>query len=168
MKNIIAVLIAFVFVAAVSKDGEELIKNTVAIGIIAVIVFLSFVYKGYSKAGNNKKNEDDDEDYLEEMRTKIVGVTNTNDDGTSRQENIKKYVKKGMKLYPYVTTYNNNDAIEVYAKKDDKSTMIGYLRQSIANEIGYLGDDDIDITVLSVTGGTKKKPTLGVNVLLRY
>ena len=84
--------------------------------------------------------------------TKVVGVTYSNDDGTSRQE-ILSHCMIGEPVGFYYYTYNGQPA---YAVISDHG-QIGHLSQKIATDLDQTyGDDDTYISgqISDITGGT--------------
>ena len=114
-----------------------------------------------------------------ELHTKIRGVTlpepYTN---IPRQKLIKKYVRKGTELIPYWEKDNPKDPLAVALYLVRKPCFICKKRRY---HLGYLGGfpgklaatliehkTPFRVIVSSVTGGTRKKPTRGVNLRLIY
>ncbi len=84
--------------------------------------------------------------------TKVVGVTYSNDDGTSRQE-ILSHCMIGEPVGFYYYMYNGQPA---YAVISDHG-QIGHLSQKLATDLDRTyGDDDIYISgqISDITGGT--------------
>lgn len=103
------------------------------------------------------------------FHTKVVGVSHDNPDGSSRQQLIRKHCKKGvmMMLVPEPDNTFDPNAVAVYVYK---SKLIG---KSIRAQIGYLKSDvakefhtmtKVHAKIADVTGGTKDKATMGVNL----
>lgn len=104
------------------------------------------------------------------MRTKVVGVTHDNKDGTNRQEIL--YL---MKEYDF---YEKGDTLKLVHEKDNpadpnavmvlnrKGQCIGYLNAKIAEPISQMLDDGYKVyaELLNITGGTDSRPTLGCNI----
>lgn len=98
-----------------------------------------------------------------EIRTKLVGVTFDNPDGTNRQEIIRREVRKGMKLVAVPEPDNPVDpnAITVCVRyRFGRSSQVGYLSASLARDLAGM---PLAIEVLEVTGGKSGK-VYGVNV----
>lgn len=100
------------------------------------------------------------------IRTKAVGVTHRNDDGTSRQELIE-YLRPGETLELVRDRYNEHDsnAVEIL---DGGGIQLGFLRRALAAKIAPLMDDGIpvDAVVTEVTGGDYGE-NFGLNIELR-
>lgn len=92
--------------------------------------------------------------------SKVVGVTFGNDDGTSRQEYIKK-LKPGQELiFKPVPTPEYPDAIGVFTLK---GKQIGHVKADLATELKERYPDNyMNVTVSEVTGGGGK--TYGCNI----
>ena len=104
------------------------------------------------------------------MRTKVVGVTHDNKDGTNRQE-ILYYMKE-------YGNYEKGDTLKLFHERDNpvdpnavmvlnnKGQCIGYLNAKIAEPISQMLDDGYKVyaELLSITGGTDSRPTLGCNI----
>jgi hypothetical protein len=102
---------------------------------------------------------------MENIYSKISGVTHHNADGTSRQEIIAELCFDGQPLLlmrePNQYSYDN---IGVYV-----AYQVGYVNPEIAGVLAALLDSGgvVDAHITDVTGGTEDKPTLGVNVEFR-
>ena len=110
---------------------------------------------------------------MRELRTKVVGVTHDNEDGTNRQRHIRK-CRKGDSLSLRHNPENPHDscAVEVHHERGfffATSNQIGFIRRDLAPEIvGYLdAGGRIDCEIMEVTGGTWTKPDRGVNIKIR-
>lgn len=102
---------------------------------------------------------------FKKIKTKVVGVSFKNDNGTSRQKYISKsfvgekihIIHKPIKGHP--------NALAVY---NSRHCQIGHLSSELASEV--VKDMNKDYIVLgkitSITGGEKEKPTLGCNIEL--
>lgn len=104
----------------------------------------------------------------EEIRAKVLWVTKANKDGTSRQELIRQHARSGSRLR---VKFEDDGEAAVYLEKPggflrkDQHYQIGYLRNSTAYNARRWMDEgrELYLEVLNVTGGTKDKPTCGVN-----
>jgi hypothetical protein len=113
--------------------------------------------------------------------SKLAGVSHPNDDGTSRQNYIRKFCKPGMRLVVVREPANPYDpnAIAVFVEVSSLLFLrtryqIGYLKNydgggrdkpgELARHIDNGGR--LEVTIADVTGGTKDKAALGVNVLI--
>jgi hypothetical protein len=102
---------------------------------------------------------------MENIYSKISGVTHHNADGTSRQDIIAELCFNGQPLLlmrePNQYSYNN---IGVYV-----TYQVGYVNPEIADVLAAFLDDGgiVDAQITDITGGTENKPTLGVNVEFR-
>lgn len=100
--------------------------------------------------------------------TKIAGVTHQNQDGADRQQLIKKYCEKGnpVLLIPEPDNEFDPNAIKVcvageqlgYINRDLAEIMSNRMRKG-QNYYGFISN---------VTGGEKRKKTIGVNLLIVY
>lgn len=124
------------------------------------------------------------ETQVKEIYTKVVGVTHKDPhSGIDRQWLIKKFVHPGTKLIPQLEPTNpyDPDAVMLWLKVKRKPLLkllsgkdlhfhIGYLQRELAKDIARIlrSKRRVDITVLEITGGTKAKPTCGMNIVLRY
>lgn len=102
---------------------------------------------------------------MRSIRTKAVGVTRRNDEGTSRQDIIEGLTSCDQ-LELIRDQYNEHDenAVEVH---DPTWGQIGFIKRDLAAKIAPLMDEDVPIEaiVLDVTGGDGTN--LGVNIELR-
>jgi len=102
------------------------------------------------------------------IKTKIVGVTRKNSDGTKRQdllEMLKRHREKELVLMPEPDNPASDHAIAVYDRTGDQ---LGYLKDDLAEE---LFDELQEIgtayaEVLEVTGGDGK--SYGCNIEIPY
>jgi hypothetical protein len=100
-------------------------------------------------------------DLVKEVRTKVVGVTFTNDDGERRQDIIadRCYASDQVALREF--TYEGAPAYAVYVRGE----QIGNLPADLAQDLHDLPDDYvIDGYITEVTGGDGRK--YGVNLRL--
>ncbi len=99
---------------------------------------------------------------MENIYSKLAGVTRQNPDGSDRQEIIEALAYNGQPLFlfrePNQYSYNN---IGVYV-----AFQIGYVNPELADELAPLIDEGVPIEaqITDITGGTEDKPTQGVNV----
>jgi len=115
---------------------------------------------------------------MKEIRTKIRGVTFDDPvNNIPRQKIIRRFIRPGTKLLARLEPNNPADAeaVAVWLKKRAfvfwaVEYHLGYLVHSVAQDVRkqILNDKPVHITVLNVTGGSKDKPTRGVNVIIRY
>lgn len=105
-----------------------------------------------------------------EFNSKVVGVTYKNEDGTSGQKYIKK-CRNEEQLYLLDEPDNPHDpyAVAVYRKSWwGNYQQIGYLGRHISPDVSeHLSSGGIALAqITSLTGGTRNKPTRGVNILI--
>lgn len=106
------------------------------------------------------------------FHSKVAGVTFRNDDGSDRQDYIRSYCRPGsdiiLKREPD-NPYDSN-AVAVWVKGNvlASEVQIGYLKAEVAEEIAdYMdGGGVVEAQITEVTGGTRDKPTFGVNISL--
>lgn len=101
--------------------------------------------------------------------SKVVGVTHSNSDGQKRQHIIKAFCKEGapLELRPEPQNPVDPEAIGIWIGTD----QIGYLPAGrTASEVLQMISSGNTVTarVSNVTGGTKDKPTYGVNILISH
>lgn len=107
--------------------------------------------------------------------SKVAGVSASNSNGRSRQNYIRAFCKPGMPLILKREPDNPYDknAVAVWIKARamlffTAEVQIGYLSAHVAAEIA----DHLDnggrarAMITEITGGSKGKPTLGVNILV--
>jgi hypothetical protein len=108
----------------------------------------------------------------EVIRTKLVGVTKDNEDGTNRQKLIKKYLRPGTELQLLREIDNPFDAnaTSAWISVKGKAQRVGYVSTELVNDRTDLFKVGRDATmiVLDVTGGTRDKPSIGVNVQITF
>ncbi len=104
------------------------------------------------------------------IKTKVRGVSQRNEDGSSRQAIIRKYLSEGDLLVLEREPDNEYDsnAIAVYCDSPDldEYKKIGYLSRELAAKLAPVMDagNSIDAEVLEITG--EDKSNLGVNIQL--
>lgn len=100
--------------------------------------------------------------HTEEYKTKIVGVTFKNDDGTNRQEVIES-CSKGDTLSLEHYYYKDEDAFKV---TNIYGEALGNLKKELTEKLVELYDigtiEAADVEILNITG--EDKGTLGVNI----
>ena len=99
---------------------------------------------------------------LENIYSKLQGVTRTNRDGTSRQDIIAELCYQGQQLLlmraPNQYIQDNLDVYVAY--------QIGHVNPELAEMLSPILDEGgmVRAHVTEITGGTDDKPTRGVNV----
>lgn len=108
-------------------------------------------------------DNDDDPDAAYTIRTKIVGVSHDNDDGTSRQKLVAD-CKVGEKLkLKHKPVPQDRNAVAVYR---GNGKQLGWLSREVAADVASDLDDDFTLIceITDLTGGTLDKPTRGCNI----
>lgn len=101
--------------------------------------------------------------------SKIVGVTIGD-----RQANIKKHCRPGMPLIliPEPDNPVDENAIGIWVIAPgfltSKKVQIGYFEARLAGDLSgrMSSGENVTAKITNITGGTKDKPTLGVNILI--
>jgi hypothetical protein len=104
---------------------------------------------------------------ISKIRTKVVGVSYKNDDGTSRQNIIKNLrVNQYLDILHVPNKYDKN-AVAVFLV--DSNLQVGHLNAELAEEIAPMLDNGncINAVVIDLTGGEYDKPTRGCNIEIR-
>ena len=102
---------------------------------------------------------------MENIYSKLSGVTHHNADGTNRQDIIAELCYDGQPLLfrrePNQFSYDN---IGVYV-----AYQVGYVNPEIAEVLAAILDEGgvVEAQITDITGGTEDKPTMGVNVAFR-
>jgi hypothetical protein len=109
------------------------------------------------------------------FHTKVAGVSARNDNGESRQDCIRSYCRSGMRVElrrePDNPFDKNAVACWIVARPFlifRHPLQIGYLPAEIAGEISraLAAGREVHGVITDVTGGSGKKRTLGVNLLI--
>lgn len=110
------------------------------------------------------------------IKTKVVGVSYNNDDGSSRQALIKQHVRRGDQVhFLYKPISQDPNAVQVLARErkgclsfgKPKFVQIGYLRSEMAADLHEdVQANKVTGRVMQVTGGSRDKKTVGVNIEL--
>lgn len=134
------------------------------------------VDKEYEEADDEDKDDDDDDDDDEDYDDdeddtsvffKVVGVTFNNDDGTSRQENLKqlRYVRKAERKAEIVP-YDYNGKLAYYVLMNGK--CVGNVPKELTHKMaGYL-ENKTNLTA-RIYGGNKRKDGIsnyGANIVI--
>ena len=105
-----------------------------------------------------------------EIRSKVAGVTFEH-----RQPAIKAHGKRGRKLILVHEPDNpaSDKAVAVYLERPrllgkNQHYHIGYLNSRLADDVqkAWSKDQTVTAKITEITGGTKDKPTQGVNILV--
>lgn len=124
------------------------------VGIVYLIVWLC------NKNKTPKEKRQTSFTIARDFNTKVVGVTFGNDDGSSRQEYIKKMKSGDDIIFKPMATKEHPEAIGVF---DKKGHQLGYLNAELATEIKEkYATNPMSVTVSGVTGGGDK--TYGCNL----
>ena len=107
----------------------------------------------------------------ETFPSKIAGTSHKNDDGTDRQELIRKHCRKGSELILIREPDNpySDDAIGIWIRSGDffkQNYQIGYVTSYAARDLAYYMDrgGKVKAIIKEITGGTRSKPSLGINI----
>lgn len=111
---------------------------------------------------------------MKEFFTKVVGVTDTNEDGSSRQELIAHRLQVGHMLHLVPRPDNPHDpgAVAVMFSYRrwfrERQGQIGWLNAELAEQITTHIDQGghAYAQVKEITGGTLRHPTYGVNIIM--
>ena len=102
------------------------------------------------------------------FHSKIAGVTYTNIDGSSRQDIIRRYCRVGQELImmPDISNPVDKNALGLWIQGPHHLLKLGYISSELLNQMreDIRAKSKIRITISNITGGTKEKPTLGVNI----
>lgn len=113
---------------------------------------------------------------ITEVKTKIRGVSRVDPrSGMERQAIIRRYLRPGTVLELHTEPGNpvNPKAIAVWLRRKrllgSRTFHLGYLGENLSYLHGRIGEGRIEsVVVSSITGGTREKPTRGVNVVIRW
>lgn len=97
--------------------------------------------------------------------TKVVGVTFQNDDGSDRQAIIARCSPFETLVAEHEDNPHDPNAMRVCTQGGDQ---IGHLSREVAADLRRKMQRDFNCAVIAtqITGGTARRPTLGVNVLV--
>jgi hypothetical protein len=107
------------------------------------------------------------------FHSKVRGVNQKNQDGYERQKYIRSYCKPGTPLILKREPNNPHDAnaIGVWVKAKAlvffaDTVQIGYIGAEVAEELAPIIDrgGKVEARISEITGGTKGKEALGVNI----
>ena len=106
------------------------------------------------------------------FHSKVAGVSFIDDvSGKPRQEIIKKYVRRGMELIPYVEKANRatgEPAFALWFKKGRNWYHLGYVGGRTGDELMSAWACGLTVRIITneITGGTKEKETRGINLVV--
>jgi len=102
---------------------------------------------------------------MQNIYTKLSGVTHHNADCTNRQEIIAElcFPDQPLLLILEPNQYSQNN-IGVYV-----AFQVGYINPDLAEKLAMILDEGgvVNAHIADITGGIKDKPTLGVNVVIQ-
>lgn len=140
-------------------------------GLLAV-VFGRLAFKRWRPAATESASHNTGATDVRQLRegefyTRVAGTSHKNHDGTDRQKLIRQHCAPGSPLIMEREPNNSSDsnAITVYCG----GVQIGFLTGEIATKFAPAVDSgalSLSGRVTEVTGGTRAKPTLGVNIVL--
>lgn len=99
--------------------------------------------------------------------SKVAGVSHKNEDGSLRQNHIKKcFIGEKLILLPDPDNQYDPWAIKVL---NSSNKQIGFIESRLAKDVWRHLDNGnkVEVIVKEVTGGSKEKPTRGVNIEIR-
>jgi hypothetical protein len=102
------------------------------------------------------------------IRSKVAGVSHRNDDGSDRQKLIRKYCQGGGELLaiPERSRYAaSGTAIGLWVPSGRRPSKIGYIQDELVGDLldHFKNGGGSAVRILDVTGGTRDKPSRGVN-----
>lgn len=138
--------------------------------LIVVVLALAKIYVTITADPNQatRQASESGADNGRSFHSKVVGVTFSNADGTSRQTIIKSCCKAGQALRLESEPNNPRDpqAVGVWIP----AGQIGYIQSGrLAEDLArYIrtGTKTVTAEISNVTGGTNKKASYGVNILI--
>ena len=108
--------------------------------------------------------EDEDEDFI---FTKVVGVTQKNDDDVERQE-ILKYCYEGEKLILEYDFHNKYSKYAIKVCRANNGEQIGYLEDKLSQKIHFRDMSTATVYIDEIIGGTEDKPNLGCLIEIQF
>jgi len=132
---------------------ESVVLALVVVGIVAVLLIWRAGGGGRPPAGRG-----------ESFRTRVVGVSHRNDNGSSRQEIVRGCsVGEALRLVREPENPHDPNAIRVCTRDGDQ---IGFLAADVAARLAPRLDAGAaaKAEIIALTGGTRDKPTRGVNI----
>ena len=141
-------------------------------GIVAVFAFMAYRRgRKIRRAEEERGQRQTGRQVVSEFHTKIAGVTFDNEDGESRQRIIKRRCSVGDMLAAEAQDDNQHDpfAVAVHVVSTwGGFTQIGYLNRERAPDVHehLSSGGDVSVKITDITGGTRAKEALGINVLV--
>lgn len=129
------------------------------VGIVYFIVWLCNRNKSGSGAVGSSKLS-----VIRDFNTKVVGVTFSNDDGSSRQEIIKNSKAGEDIIFKPVPTADYPDAIGVFNKRGQQ---LGHLNAELAAEMkNKYTNNPMSVTINNITGGGDKNYGCNLHIII--
>ncbi len=104
------------------------------------------------------------------MKTKVVGVTKDNKDGTNRQDILREMKERGCVGEKLFLEHEKNNPYDPHAIRilNKEGQQIGYLKKDYSKDVSEILKKGLDVyaIVTEITGGTKSKTSLGCNIEL--
>lgn len=99
---------------------------------------------------------------------KVAGISHANDDGVSRQQIVSLYCRTGspLRFIPEPDNQHSKHAVSIWVETAEGSKQLGYVPKEIDPEFireVFQNKKAVVGRITDVTGGTKAKPTRGVN-----
>lgn len=107
---------------------------------------------------------------VEVIKSKVVGVSHKNPDGTDRQSIIRDLCGAGCRLNVFREPNNphsaDGTAVSLWLTARGRHWQLGYIRDGLSADVTeHLNKGGaVSVLVLEVTGGTQDKPSRGVNI----
>lgn len=107
-----------------------------------------------------------DNEPLELIETRVAGVTFENDDGTNRQEILKKCKPGDSIVLEHWPMPEDEYAVKVLRENGEQ---LGHIPREDAEDVAeWLGSaNSVTAKIKKITGGTKDKPTIGCIIEIR-
>jgi hypothetical protein len=136
------------------------------IGVIFLLIIMIAIANGSKKPkyiGGETRGYTGDRKPEDTIRTKVVGVTFENDDGSSRQEVIENCIEGEEIILVHAPSKRFPEALEVHRTNNEQ---LGHINAELAHDLlqkfnaGY----NYAASILEVTGGDEDRPTYGCNI----
>lgn len=137
--------------------------------ILALIIYWIYRIRKKKKAQKPKaahhKMQADDEP-LEIIETRVAGVTHDNDDGTNRQEILKRCKPGETIVLEHWPMPEDEYAVKVLRENGEQ---LGYIPREDAEDVAdWLNSaNSVTAKIKKITGDTKDKPTIGCIIEIR-
>jgi hypothetical protein len=171
------VLITVIAMLIVGSANSEARQISYVLSMVVAGVYVLWVIgrlTGHTTIGavqpGDEPGEDDSDSFEAECWTKVVGVTQKNDDGSHRQAIIARCKKRERLVIEHEPSNKYSPTRSAMRVLRENGDQLGYLSEDLAVDVRkkLKAGKMVWAVVERKTGGTDAKPVRGVNIHLRW